>query len=71
MVIKSSKKYHIARTGRNQKEARNSKQIQNSKAQNSKQKQFAAGGGCFRFGHLVFGHLDLFRISNFGFRAFL
>jgi hypothetical protein len=28
-------------------EARNSKQIQNSKIQNSKPKEFAAGGGCF------------------------
>jgi len=61
-------------------EARNSKQIQNSKVQNSKQKQaptynhfvFLAcfAGTCFCFGHLFFGHLDLFRISDFGFRAF-
>jgi len=27
--------------------------------------QFAAGGGCFRFGHLVFGHLDLFETPRF------
>jgi hypothetical protein len=52
-------------------EARNPKQIQNSKAQNSKQKQFAARGSCFRFGHLNFSHWDLFRISDFGFRIFL
>jgi YbbR domain-containing protein len=40
-------------------EARNSKQIQNSKAQNSKQKQFSpehqeVTGGGFCFGHLFF-----------------
>jgi len=51
-------------------EARNPKQIQNSKAQNSKQKQVHSGAlvFVFCFGHLFFGHWDLFRISNFEFR---
>jgi hypothetical protein len=51
-------------------EIRNPKQIQNIKAQNSKQKQATALGGSFCFGHLDFGHLILFRISCFEFRAF-
>jgi len=51
-------------------EARNSKQIQNSKIQNSKQRQFAVGGVFFRFGNLYFGHLNLFRVSDFGFRIY-
>jgi len=53
-------------------EYRNSKQIQNSKTQNSKQKQFSPEKRAlvfvFCFGHLFFGHWDLFRILNFGFR---
>jgi len=40
-----------------------------NEAQNSKQKYFAAGGGGFCFDHLHFGHLDLFRVSDFGFRV--
>jgi len=51
-------------------EARNTKQYQNSNFQNPKQKKAAAGGGGFCFSHLNFGHLNLFRISNFGFRIF-
>jgi len=54
-------------------EARNSKQIQNSKVQNSKRKQYASGAqdGVSCFEHLDFGHFVLFRISDFGFRIFI
>jgi len=38
--------------------------------ENSKQKQLASGGVFFRFGHLYFCHLNLFRVSNFGFRIY-
>jgi hypothetical protein len=51
------------------------------KIQNKKQKQastinhfvfFACFAGiCFRFGHLYFGHLNLFRISDFVLRIYL
>jgi hypothetical protein len=72
----------LARTSRNQKEkrsanknkfeARNSKQIQNSnlKIQNKSKPAPERWFLFFCFGHLFFGHLGLFRISNFGFRIF-
>jgi len=41
------------------------KQIQNSNVQNSKQKLQTVYCCRFCFGHLDFGHLNLFRISDF------
>jgi hypothetical protein len=57
----------------NKSEARSTKFETNSKFKNSKFKTKASplgAGFCFLFWSFVFfGHLDLFRISNFGFRA--
>jgi len=55
-------------------EIRNSKQIQNSKLkiQNKKRPtehtKNTERESFYRFGHLFFGHWDLFRISDFEFR---
>jgi hypothetical protein len=48
-------------------EIRNKFKIQMLKIQNNK---FAARGGGFCFGHLYFGHLVLFRVSDFEFRIY-
>jgi len=47
-------------------EIRNTKQIQNSNFQNSKQKQHYTLLLIFCFGHLNFGHLNLFRNKGAG-----
>ena len=52
-------------------EFRNPKQIQNPNIQNSKQKHhYTVLSSSFCFGHLHFGHSNLFRISCFEFRIF-
>jgi hypothetical protein len=51
-------------------EYRNPKQYQNSNVQNSKQKPQTVCCCRFCFGHLDFGHLNLFRISDFVLRIY-
>jgi hypothetical protein len=59
-------------------EFRNPKQIRNSNVQNSKRSKpircevvRVIGNDLYCFGHLYFGHSNLFRISIFEFRIYL